>query len=124
VLLLGRYKPFGLAGREQELYREIKGFSVSHDERRVRIYDYYLFISGNEVQIHRHLISEFIFAPSGEGDQRRKAYKFVTNVYDLWLPKHLERLCTVVDMLHEDSAAEQEWGPCAQYYHNNSRTRA
>ncbi|TVY60828.1 hypothetical protein LSUE1_G009732 [Lachnellula suecica] len=108
VLLLGLYKLFQLAGREQELHREINGFSVSHDERHARIYGHYLFINGNEVQIHRHLISEFIFAPSGEGDQRWKAYKFVKNVYDLWLPKHFERLCTVIDMLPEVSDAEQE----------------
>jgi hypothetical protein len=101
VLLLGLYKLFQLAGREQELQREINGFSVSHDKRHVRIYGHYLFINGNEVQIHRHLISEFIFAPSGEGDQRWKAYKFVKNVYDLWLPRHFERLCTVIDMLPE-----------------------
>ncbi|KAH8698172.1 hypothetical protein GQ44DRAFT_744294 [Phaeosphaeriaceae sp. PMI808] len=70
----GELDAFRLAGREQELHREINGFSISHDERHVRIY---------KVQIYRHLISEFIFAPSGEGDQRWKAYKFVKNVYDL-----------------------------------------
>lgn len=74
----------------------------------MRIYGHYLFINGNEVQIYRHLTSEFIFAPSGEGNQRWKAYKFVKNVYDLWLPKHFERLCVVIDMLPEVSDAEQE----------------
>ncbi|RMZ71983.1 phosphatidylserine decarboxylase [Pyrenophora seminiperda CCB06] len=83
VLLLGLYKAFRLAEREQELHREINGFSLSHDEECVRIYGHYLFIKGDEVQIYRHLISEFIFAPSGQGDQRWKAYKFVKNVYDL-----------------------------------------
>ncbi|KAM3081539.1 hypothetical protein ACMFMG_004996 [Clarireedia jacksonii] len=108
VLLLGLYKLFQLAGREQELHREINGFSVSHNDQHVRIYGHYLFINGNDVQIYRHLISAFIFAPSGEGDQRWKAYKFVKNVYDLWLPKHFERLCTVIDVLPEVSDAEQE----------------
>ena len=97
VLLLGLYKLFLLAGREQELHCEINGFSVSHDEQQVRIYGHYLFIKGNEVEIHRHLISKFIFAPSGEGDQRWKAYKFVKNVYDLWLPKHFVRLRCVAN---------------------------
>lgn len=107
VLLLGLYKLFQLAGRERELHREINGFSVSHNAQHVRIHDHYVFINGNQMQIHQHVISDVIFAPS-RGDQRWKAYKFVKNLYDLWLPKHFERLCSVIDVLPEIPDAEQE----------------
>ena len=33
------------------------------------------------------------------GDQRWKAYTFVRNVYDLWLPGHFEKICSVIDKL-------------------------
>lgn len=92
------------------MYREINRFSISYNKEDARIYGHYLFINRKEVQIYRHLIAKFIFAPSGEGDQRWKAYKFVKNVYDLWLPKHFERLYSVIDMLPEVSDTEQESG--------------
>jgi hypothetical protein len=68
----------------------------------VRIWGYYAVIDGKDVKFYRYLISKFIFALSGEGDSRWKAYKFVKNVYDLWLPKHFERICSVIDMLPAD----------------------
>ena len=30
------------------------------------------------------------------------AYTFVRNMYDLWLPKHFERICDIIDMLPAD----------------------
>ncbi|KAF2690853.1 hypothetical protein K458DRAFT_438621 [Lentithecium fluviatile CBS 122367] len=89
IILRGLYSLFRLVNREKELDREINGFSISHnDEETARFY--------------RHLISKFIFAPSGEGDSRWKAYKFVKNVYDLWLPNQFKRICSVIDSLPVD----------------------
>lgn len=99
VILRGLHALFQLVGREEELHREINGFSISHNDEYVRIWGHYAVIDGKDVKFYRHLISKFIFAPSGEGDQRWKAYKFVKNVYDLWLPKYFERICSVIDML-------------------------
>ncbi|KAH7111327.1 hypothetical protein B0J11DRAFT_554356 [Dendryphion nanum] len=99
VILRGLYSLFQLVDRENELHREINGFSISHNDEDVRIWGHYAVIDGKDVKFYRHLISKFIFAPSGEGDQRWKAYKFVKNVYDLWLPKNFERICSVIDML-------------------------
>ncbi|RMZ83194.1 hypothetical protein DV738_g1426, partial [Chaetothyriales sp. CBS 135597] len=102
VILRGLHSLFQLVDQEKELHREINGFSISHNDEDVRIWGHYAVIEGKDVKFYRHLISKFIFAPSGEGDQRWKAYKFVKNVYDLWLPKHFEKLCSVIDMLPTD----------------------
>jgi hypothetical protein len=102
VVLRGLYWLFQLVGRERELHREISGFSISHNDEHIRMWGHYYVIDGKDVKFYRHLISKFIFAPSGEGDQRWKAYKFVKNVYDLWLPDHFKRICSAVDMLPAD----------------------
>ncbi|KAF2245194.1 hypothetical protein BU26DRAFT_522295 [Trematosphaeria pertusa] len=102
VILRGLHLLFQLVDQENELHREINSFSISHNDEDVRIWGHYVVIDGKDVKFYRHLISKFIFAPSGEGDQRWKAYKFVRNVYDLWLPKHFERICSVIDMLPAD----------------------
>ncbi|KAF7503331.1 hypothetical protein GJ744_003974 [Endocarpon pusillum] len=69
---------------------------------------------GKMVKFYRHLISKFIFAPSGEGDQRWKAYKFVKSVYDLWLPNHFKRICSAIDMLRADLTFEASDQPKLQ----------
>ncbi|PQE08115.1 phosphatidylserine decarboxylase protein [Rutstroemia sp. NJR-2017a BVV2] len=78
VALRGLYWLFKLVGRENELHRETSSFSISHNDKN------------------------FVFVPSGEGDQRWKAYKFVKNVYDLWLPSHLKQVGSAVDMFRAD----------------------
>lgn len=102
VILRGLHALFQLVGREEELHQEVNSFSISHNDEDVRIWGHYIVIDGKDAKFYRHLISKFIFAPSGEGDQRWKAYKFIKNVYDLWLPKHFERICSVIDMLPTD----------------------
>ncbi|KAI9808741.1 MAG: hypothetical protein M1825_003893 [Sarcosagium campestre] len=84
LILRGLYSLFRLAGREKELDR---------------IWGHFAVIDGNDVKFYRHLISTFIVAPSGQGDQRWKAYRFVKNIYDVWLPNHIKRLFSAVDML-------------------------
>ena len=102
VILRGLHSLFQLVGRENELHREINGFSVSHNEEHVRIWGHYVVIDGKDIKLYRHLISNFIFTPSGHVDQRWTAYNFVKNVYDLWLPKHFEKICSAVDALPAD----------------------
>lgn len=114
VILRGMHSLFQLVGRETELHREINGFSLSHNDEDVRIWGHYAVIDGKNVKFYRHLISKFIFAPSGEGDQRWKAYKFVKNVYDLWLPDHFKRICAAIDMLPTDLNFEDPYLPKLQ----------
>lgn len=89
---------FTLVGREQELNREILAFSISHDHRNVRIYGYYPLVKEKNISYHRYTIHTFDFTAL-DGRERWTAYKFVKNVYEKWMPSHLERICSAVDQI-------------------------
>ncbi|KAM3080033.1 hypothetical protein ACMFMF_003446 [Clarireedia jacksonii] len=101
VILRGLYTLFRLVGREKELHREINGFSISHTDADVRIWGHYAVIDGDDVKYYRHAIRQFNFTEL-DGKDKWTAYTFVRNVYDLWLPKHFERICNIIDMLPAD----------------------
>ena len=77
-------------------HREILAFSISHDDKSVRIYGHYPVIDGNETTFHRHAIGTFRFMDAKE---KWATYKFTKNVYDVWVPSHFKRICSVVDEL-------------------------
>lgn len=89
---------FRLVKREKELHREILAFSISHDHRTVRIYGHYPIIDGKKITFYRHPIKDFSFM-SEEGKDKWTSYKFIKNVYDMWMPTHLKRICSVIDEL-------------------------
>jgi hypothetical protein len=68
----------------------------------VKIWGHYAVIDGEDAKFYRHLIAEFSISPTEEGDQRWKAFIFVRNVYDKWLPEHFKRICSAIDMLPAD----------------------
>jgi hypothetical protein len=74
----------------------ILAFSVSHDHRSVRIYGYYPVIYGSKTMFHRYPIREFSFTEL-DGKEKWAAYKFTKNVYDMWMPTYLKRICLVID---------------------------
>lgn len=84
--------------REKEMDREILAFSISHDHCAVRIYGHYAVISDSETTFYRQPIKKFGFT-SEQGTDKWTAYKFTKNVYDVWMPIHLKRICSVVDQL-------------------------
>jgi hypothetical protein len=92
---------FRLMKRENELHREILAFSISHDHCSVRIYGHYPLIDGNETTFYRHPIHKFDFT-AVEGKEKWTAYKFTKNVYDIWVPAHFKRICSVIDQLPPD----------------------
>lgn len=102
IALGGIYKLFHLVGRENELRREINGFSISHSYADVGIWGHYIVIDGDETRFYRHLIAPFSIRPTSCRDERWTAYTFVRNIYDLWVPRHFRRVCSVVDMLPLD----------------------
>ncbi|KAF7854696.1 hypothetical protein EAF04_010265 [Stromatinia cepivora] len=110
VILRGLHALFRLVGRENELHREINGFSISHDDMFVRIWGHYVVIDGNEPKFYRHPITQFSIQPTMRGDERWTAYTFVKNVYDLWVPQHFKRICSVIDMLPADLNSERDEG--------------
>ncbi|KAK6502635.1 hypothetical protein TWF506_003215 [Arthrobotrys conoides] len=88
---------FKLVGREQELNREIIAFSISHDNDSVRIFGHYPVIEGDTVKYFRHPIISYTLVASTVDIWT--AYKFTKNVYDLWMPAHFKRLCSVIDQI-------------------------
>ena len=84
--------------RQDELHREILAFSISHDNRAARIYGHYPLIDGKDTAFHRHLIDSFDIV-SKNGKDKWTAYKFTRNVYDTFVPIHLERILAVIDQL-------------------------
>ena len=92
---------FRLVKRENELHREILAFSISHDHSSVRIYGHYPLIDGNKTTFYRHLIHKFDFTAL-KGKEKWTASKFAKNVYDIWVPAHFKRICSVIDKLPPD----------------------
>ncbi|KAF2000645.1 hypothetical protein P154DRAFT_192223 [Amniculicola lignicola CBS 123094] len=89
---------FRLVKREDEIHQEILAFSVSHDHQSVRIYGHYAVIDGLGTTFYRHPIHNFSFTAL-DGKEKWTAYKFIKNVYDVWMPTHFKRLCSAIDDL-------------------------
>ena len=89
---------FRLVKREKELHREILAFSISHDHHSVRIYGHYPIIDGPNTTFYRHPIYNFDFTTL-DGKEKWTTYKFTKNVYDIWMPTHFKRICSVIDQL-------------------------
>lgn len=92
---------FRYVQREKELDREILAFSISHDHRTVRIYGHYALIEKNKNTYYRHPIHTFDFTAL-DGKDKWTAYKFTKNVYNVWMPEHFKRICSVIDNLPPD----------------------
>jgi hypothetical protein len=87
---------FRYVKREKEIHQEILAFSISHDHGSVRIYGHYALINGIETTFYRHPIDEF-FLTARDGKDKWTTYKFTKNVYDIWMPAHLKRICSAID---------------------------
>jgi hypothetical protein len=62
------------------------------------MYGHYAVINDSGTTFYRHPVKKFDFT-SEEGADKWTAYKFTKNVYDVWMPTHLERICSAVDQL-------------------------
>jgi hypothetical protein len=71
----------------------------------VRIYGYYPVIDGDKTTFYRHPIRKFDFTEM-DGKEKWSAYKFTKNVYDIWMPTHFKRICSVIDDLPSDTDFE------------------
>ena len=91
MVVRGIVELFRLVKREKELHRQILAFSISHDHSSVRIYGHYPLVDGYKTTFYRHPIHEFSL--------KWIAYKFTKNVYDIWMPTHLQRICSVIDKI-------------------------
>lgn len=84
--------------REKELDRKILAFSVSHDQRSVRIYGHYPVIEKDKTTFYRYPIREFSFTEQ-DGREKWTTLKFVKNVYDHHSPKVHKLICSAIDDL-------------------------
>lgn len=100
--------------REKELHREILAFSISHDHNSVRIYGHYPIINEDKTTVYRHPIHSFIFTAL-DGKEKWTAYKFTKNVYEVWMPIHRRRICSVIDQLSPNVDFEVAQFPELQY---------
>ena len=114
IAVRGVVELYRAVNREKELHREILAFSISHDHSAVRIYGHYALINGSTTTFYRHPIKKFDFT-SEEGKDKWTAYKFTKNVYDVWMPTHLERICSVIDQLPPDLNFEVSQGSELQF---------
>ena len=98
VAVRGIVELFRLVKREKGLHREILAFSISHDHETVRIYGHYPVIDGKKTTVYHHPIRKFDYTEL-DGKEKWTAYKFTKKVYDIWMPTHLKRICSVIDDL-------------------------
>jgi hypothetical protein len=67
----------------------------------VRIYGHYAIIDGSKTTFYRHPIKKFDFT-SEKGKDKWAALMFVKNIYEIWMPPHFRRICSVVEDLPYD----------------------
>ena len=83
---------------KKEVHRKVLAFSVSHDDRTVRIYGHYPVLQNDGTTFYRHLIRAFSLIDLG-GKDKWTAYKFAKNVYELWMPNYLKNITKAIDAL-------------------------
>ena len=62
---------------------------------------HYPVIDGVGTAFYRHPIREFSFTEL-DGKEKWTSYKFTKNVYDIWMPTLLKRICSIIDNLPTD----------------------
>jgi hypothetical protein len=95
---------FKAVKREERLDCMILGFSISFDFETVKIYAHYPVVTekndATKVDYHRHEVNNFSFTTQN-GRDRWTCYKFAMAIYNDWVPKHFDRLCSAIDQLPE-----------------------
>lgn len=94
IALRGSLALFQLVGRQHELNQEVNSFSISHSDACVKIWGYYAVIHGQDFSFYRHPIAKFDISRTED-------------IYDLWVPGHLLRICYVIDMPTADDLVNQ-----------------
>lgn len=92
---------FKLVKREEELHRKILAFSVSHNDRSVRIYGHYPIIDGQTATFYSHPIRDFSFLDE-DGKERWTTYRFTKNLYEKFMPELHKSICSAIDDLPAD----------------------
>ena len=89
--------------RQEELHRVVLAFSISHNNRYVRIFAHYAETEEEDAKFFRYPIKSFDIT-SEDGKDKWTAYNFTRNVYEKFVPIHLERLKSAINQLPDFSA--------------------
>ncbi|KIW13813.1 hypothetical protein PV08_06593 [Exophiala spinifera] len=98
VALRGVVDVFRKANRASEVHRRALGYSISHDDRSVRIYAHYPEVDGENTLYFRETIKELNIGDE-RGEQRWISHQFTLNVCQIFAPALLKRLTAVIDEL-------------------------
>jgi hypothetical protein len=98
IAVRGVVELFRKVGRPMDVHRRALGFSISYDEKVVRLYAHYPEIDGDKTSFWRHTIKEF-FLRDGDGANKWTCYTFTRNVYEKFVPIYLETLKKAIDQL-------------------------
>lgn len=116
--------------REAELHQKILAFSISHNHEFVKIYGHYARVEKDTIIFCRYPIHIFGFTTM-EGKEKWTAYRFTRNVYDIFMPIHLRRICSAIDQLSLDlkppesgleSSQQSEAEPVSQLEEDNCQS--
>ncbi|KIW09745.1 hypothetical protein PV08_12029 [Exophiala spinifera] len=98
VALRGIVDVFRKANRASEVHRRALGYSISHDDRSVRIYAHYPEVEGDNTSYFRETIKELNIGDE-RGEHRWISHQFTLNVCQIFAPALLKRLTAVIDEL-------------------------
>ena len=102
----GIFQLFKLVDREEELYRKPLAFSISHDDKSVRIYGHYALIKDRAATFYRHFFHSFDFTAQN-GKDKWTAYQFIKNVYFEFIPTLYALIYSAIDQISFDQAARK-----------------
>lgn len=89
---------FRTAKLEHNCSGHIMAFSISYNHEQAYIYAYYPVLDGNKTTIYRRKVYRYQLAPD-ETEDTTRAWNFVRNVYEEWVPRHLPRLREAIDAI-------------------------
>jgi hypothetical protein len=98
IAVRGVVELFRKAGRPMDIHRRALGFSISYDEKLVRLYAHYPEIDGDKTTFWRYTIKEFLFQDC-DGAHKWTCYTFTRNIYEKFVPIYLETLKGAIDQL-------------------------
>ncbi len=98
VALRGIVELFRRVGRADELHGKDLCYSISLNDRDVRIYAHYAEIDGLETKCYRYLLKEFGIL-SEDGKEKWTAFQFVRNIQESRSPVLLKLIKSAIDQL-------------------------
>lgn len=94
-----------LCNQQGQIHGKMLGFSVSHNNEHICAYAHYPSVRGAHMTYHRHTIHSLDLLGSSS-DQRWASYKLIKNIYQHWVPSHLQDIRKMLNQVKPSSIAE------------------